>query len=390
MARPVGFNRVVRGSFAAIAAALIACEGQSSSVTGDSATGGSSTNQSAVTLTAAAPRRDSTLRVLVYHDMEGLAGQDDYRTFNYSHPTFYAKGQEWLAADINAVVEGLFAGGATSVEIVDAHGSGNPSPDLIPAKLDTRATQLTRDSSFRQYVDIVEPDRYDAVVAVGMHAKTGSGGFASHTYTLGMDILMNERSITETELVAMSWGRAGVPVIFVSGDDKLAGDLATMPWINYVITKHATSASTVRLRDVDSVHAEMRSKAADAVRKLSEAKVMTVNTPVRAALRVVPPASLTMLRGVPGIALSPDRTQVSFEAPDFLAAYDGVVALIGVARLSYPQVQAEVVRAHRDSAAIQRLQRERLMERWLDVESGRWSAPMPPAPAAGRKYYGAQ
>jgi D-amino peptidase len=322
--------------------------------------------------------------------MEGLAGQDDYRTFNYSHPAFYARGQEWLAADINAVVDGLFAGGATSVEIVDAHGSGNPSPDLIPAKLDKRATQLTRDSSFRQYVDIVEPDTYDAVVAVGMHAKTGSGGFASHTYTLGMDILMNDRSITETELVAMSWGRVGVPVIFVSGDDKLAGDLATMPWIQYVITKHATSASTVRLRNVDSVHAEMRARAAEAVRALSDAKVMTVNTPVRASLRVVPPASLAMLQGVPGIALAPDRTHVSFEARDFLAAYDGVVALIGVARLSYPQVQSEVIRAHRDSAAILRMQRERLMERWLDVESGRWSAPEPTPRAAGRKYYGAQ
>src|SRR5688572_15284365 len=127
-----------------------------------------------VTLSAPAARRDSTLRVLVYHDMEGLSGQDDYRTFNYSHPEHYAKGQEYLAGDINAVVDGLFAGGATKVEIVDAHGSGNPSPDLMPAKLDPRATQLTRDSAFRQYVDVVAPDAYDAIVAVGMHAKTGS------------------------------------------------------------------------------------------------------------------------------------------------------------------------------------------------------------------------
>jgi D-aminopeptidase len=205
-----------------------------------------------------------------------------------------------------------------------------------------------------------------------------------------MDIVMNGRSITETELVAMSWGRVGVPVIFVSGDDKLAGDLATMPWISYVVTKHATSASTVRLRDVDSVHAEMRTKASEAVRRIGEAKVMTVNTPVRAALRVVPPASLAMLNGVPGISLSSDRKEVTFVAPDFLAAYDGVVALIGVARLSYPQVQAEVVRAHQDSASIIRLQRERLMERWLDVESGRWSPPAPATPAPGRRYYGAQ
>jgi D-amino peptidase len=374
--------------FSVVCGAAVACGG-SGSATGDATTVTPTVSEEAVTLTAPAPRGDSTMRVLVYHDMEGLSGQDDYRTFNYSHPEYYAKGQAWLAADINAVVDGLFSGGATSVEIVDAHGSGNPSPDLIPAKLDPRATQLTRDSSFRQYVDIVEPNRYNAIVAVGMHAKTGSGGFASHTYTLGMDLLMNGRSITETELVAMSWGRVGVPVIFVSGDDKLAGDLATMPWVNFVVTKHATSASTVQLRDVDSVHAEMRTKAADAVRTLADAKVMTVNTPVQAALRVVPPASLAMLRGVPGISLSPDGSQVDFEGANFMAAYDGLVALMGVARLSYPQVMAEVVRAHRDSAAILRAQRERLMERWLDVESGRWR-PLTASVAGARKYYGAQ
>lgn len=342
-----------------------------------------------ITLSEPAARREGRLRVLVYHDMEGLAGQDNYRTFNYSHPEYYAHGQAMLAADINAVVDGLFAGGATSVEVVDAHGSGNPAPDVVPSLLDARATQLTRDSAFRQYVDIVAPDTYDAVVAVGMHAKTGSGGFASHTYTLGMDILMHGRSLTETELVALSWGRVGVPVILVTGDDRLGADLATMPWIRFVTTKHATSASTVRLRNVDSVHAEMRAQAAEAVRQIGEARVLTVDTPVPAALRVVHPASLTMLRGVPGITLSGEDDMVEFIAPDFQAAYDGVVSLIGVARLTYPQVQGEVIRAHPDSGAILRSQRERLMERWLDVESGRWRAPEPLRAGTGRRHHGA-
>ncbi|MEP7347140.1 MAG: M55 family metallopeptidase, partial [Gemmatimonadaceae bacterium] len=343
-----------------------------------------------VTLSAVATRSSGTLRVLVYHDMEGLAGQSDYRTFNYSHPEFYAKGQEYLAADINAVVDGLFAGGATSVEIIDAHGSGNPSPDLMPAKLDPRATQLTRDAPFRHYVDVVAPNVYDAIVCVGMHAKTGSRGFASHTVTIGMGLSMNGRSITETEIVAYSWGRVGVPVIFVSGDDRLQKDLTTLPWIQFVVTKKATSASTVELRDVAEVHAEMKAKAATAVRQLANAKVIHVNEPVSAALRVVRPATLSMLRGVPGVALSADGDEVVFEASDFQGAYDGLNALIGVARLAYPTTTNEIIREHRDNVLIARLQRERLMERWMDVESGRWSPPAPPAALPGRKYYGAQ
>ncbi|MBK6457336.1 MAG: M55 family metallopeptidase [Gemmatimonadetes bacterium] len=343
-----------------------------------------------VTLSSPRPARNGALRVLVYHDMEGLAGQDDYRTFNYSHPEYYAKGQGYLVADINAVVDGLFAGGATSVEIIDAHGSGNPNPDVDRARLDKRATQLTRNAPFRHYVDVVAPDTYDAIVAVGMHAKTGSKGFASHTVTIGMGLSMNGHAITETEIVAYSWGRVGVPVIFVSGDDRLQRDLATMPWLQYVVTKRATSASTVELRNVAEVHAEMRAKAAAAVRALASAKTMRANEPVRAALKVVRPASLAMLRGVPGVALSADGDEVTFEANDFQGAYDGLNALIGVARLAYPTTTNEVVREHRDSTLIARLQRERLMERWFDVESERWHPPAPTAPTPGRKYYGAQ
>ncbi|MBM4187567.1 MAG: hypothetical protein FJ206_09665 [Gemmatimonadetes bacterium] len=75
-----------------------------------------------------------------------------------------------------------------------------------------------------------------------MHSKTGSRGFAAHTFTLGIAIAFNGRFVTETEIVALSWGRAGTPVIFGSGDDRLAADLATMPWIEFVTVKKATAA----------------------------------------------------------------------------------------------------------------------------------------------------
>ncbi len=331
--------------------------------------------------------QDKKPRILLYHDMEGLAGEDDWRQFNFSHPEQYKKGQELLTADINAVVEGLYQGGAGLVHVVDAHGSGNQDPDVLLDKLDKRASMVTRDVSFRQYVDIVEPDVYDAVVCVGMHAKTGSGGFASHTFTLGMDIIMDDKSITETELVAYSWGRVGVPVIFVSGDDKLAGDLKTMPWIQYVITKKATSASTVELFPVDQVHKEMIAKAAISVKNISKAKVLKLNEPFKAGLRVVPPASLDRLKNFPGIEYKEDR--VFFMAKDFAQAYDGVVAIIGVATTGYLSVTNEIILKQPNGKELQLEIGDARNVRWLDYESGRWK-PEPPAQPAPRKYHGAR
>ena len=165
--------------------------------------------------------------MLVLHDMEGLSGEDDPDQFRFGKPA-YPRGQELLVGDVNAVIEGLFAGGATEVQVVDGHGSGNPEPDVRTDLLDPRATQVFRDQAFDAYFDLPETAQFDAVAVVGMHAKTGSRGFASHTFTLGIELQVNGQSITETELVALSWGRFGTPVIFASGDDRLAADLETM------------------------------------------------------------------------------------------------------------------------------------------------------------------
>lgn len=333
------------------------------------------------------------VRVLVLHDMEGLAGQDDWHTFDFDFPDAYRKGQELLAGDVNAVVAGLFDGGATRVEVVDGHGSGNPEPDLRRDLLDPRATQVLRDSSFRQYVDLVAPDVYDAVVLVGMHAKTGSGGFASHTFTLGTDFVVNGISITESELVAMSWARAQVPVILVSGDDKLRGDLADrMPWIEYVTVKTATSASTAVPRPLAEARADLRAGAKRAVERLRAAdggghRVMRLREPVEAALRVVPPASLAVLRNVPGVR-SADG-QVSFTARDYQAAYDGLVALTGVATRAYPAMLTQLLEGSAGGKQALVDYNEVLTMRWLDVESGRWK-PAPAAATPGRKYHGAR
>jgi D-amino peptidase len=328
-------------------------------------------------------------RVLIYHDMEGLSGQDDWRTWSFLFPEQYRVGQDLLAADVNAVVDGLFAGGASSVEVVDAHGSGNPDPDLRADKLDPRAKQVFRDKPFKQYVDLVAPDTYDAIVALAMHARTGGGGFSSHTIAFGTDVIMNGMSITETELIGYSWGRAGVPVILASGDDKLRDALRdVMPWVEYVQVKRAKSASEVELRPVEEARAALRAGAKRALERLDSMKVMRLTTPVHAAVHATAPAGLGALEGVPGVHFA-DNT-VDFVAPDFRAAYDGVQALIGVAERPYTNMLVEMVAQRPDGMPMIIKWAEALTNRWLDVESGRWTPPPESPPPPGTRYFGAR
>jgi D-amino peptidase len=336
---------------------------------------------------APADAQARALRVLVYHDMEGLSGQDDWHTFDFDFPEAYAKGRRLLVADLNAVIAGLYDGGATQVDVVDAHGSGNPEPDVPPGALDPRARQVFRDTRFRQYVDLVAPDAYDAIVCVGMHAKTGSRGFASHTFAPGLEFLVNGASITETELIGYSWGRVGVPVVLVTGDDRLREDLrATMPWLEYVTVKTSTSASTAALRPVDDVHRDMRRAAARAMQGVKGMRTMPLAGPIRGGVRAVAPASFAMLRGLPGVIFAGDT--VVFEAPDFASLYDGWMALDNVASASYGTMLRETVRAEPNADSLLVRYNERLTGRWLDVESGRWTAPASTPPPA--RFFGAR
>jgi D-aminopeptidase len=202
-----------------------------------------------------------------------------------------------------------------------------------------------------------------------------------------MDIILNDQSITETELIGYSWGRVGVPVICGSGDDRLAHDLETMPWIHFVTVKKATSASTAEPRPVEEVRKEMREAAREALLERDRAQVMELTTPIRAALRAVPPANLEPLEGVPGIDYR--ENTVTFEAKDLNEAYDGLIALMEVAGAGYLQVLQETVESLPNAQAVQWDFEERLMNRWMDYESGRWS-PTPEETPTRDRYHGAR
>lgn len=367
---PSGSGRLL-GPAAALVVMLIAC--------GDTA-GPPASGEPRVLETPAADD-DGVTRVLVYHDMEGLTGQSDPNTFRFSHPERYAVGRQYLTGDVNAVIAGLFEGGADEVHVVDGHGSGNPEPDLLLDELDPRADLLSREEPFDAYVDIVEPGVYDAIAVVGMHAKTGSGGFASHTYTLGIDFVLNGMPVTETEIVGYSWGREGVPVIFASGDDRLAADLTgTMPWVEMVVVKTATSASSADPRPVEEARADLTAGARRAMQGYEDVSAMRLAEPVEAQLHAVPPADLSMLGGVPGIRYADQR--VTFSAEDFRSAYDGLVELVTVARGGYSGVMAETARSMA-GPAFGPVYSDALFARWLDYESGRWEPPAAPPPPSG-------
>ncbi len=75
---------------------------------------------------------------------------------------------------------------------------------------------------------------------------------------------------------------------------------------------------------------------------------------------------------------------------DLRAAYDGWLSLVSVARGGYTSVLMEQIRVHADGAVIIDRYRDALFGRWMDVESERWSPPVPQRSIGSRRYHGYQ
>lgn len=306
-------------------------------------------------------------RILVHYDMEGLAGQDDWRSAAVWWPEQYKKGQQLLAADVNTVVAGLFDGGARTVDVVDQHGSSNPGLNLPNELLDPRV----RRHLHRHDAPAPEAGAYDGVAIVAMHAKTASGGFMAHTGTFGIEWIINGRSVSEAEFSAYSWGEAGIPVILVSGDDVLRDDLLPqMPWIEYVVTKRALSPQEVELRPVNIVRSELRTSAKRAVERLLRMRPLRPTAPVQAGVRAVPPADLSVLRDVPGVNFH--EGQVSFVAPTLSEALPALRALRAIAaELGGRPYVDEMMRKRSDWDGIHRATEAGFWELWMKLETER-------------------
>jgi len=341
------------------------------------------------TINAVRPDADGTTKILLYYDMEGISGVNKMAQTGFGNPE-YQSGRDNLTQDVNAVIAGLFAGGADVVDVTDAHGSGNPEPDVDLGKLNPRAQMIYKDTPFEPYIDLPETEKYDGVAVVCMHAKTGSPGFISHTYNGGCDWIINGKSINETEIIAYSWGRFGIPVIFASGDDVLKGQLEYMDWLEYVTVKKAISWMDAELYPLDQVHAEMQGKAKKAVENLSRAKYLAFTEPLTAALRTQFPADHSILEGVPGINYK-DHT-VTFPAKTYREAYDGIVELIQVAGLGRLKLMQEYLAQAEQGPQIIKEVRGYMLKKYEDWMAGKWDPDAEPKKEEKKdvKYFGAK
>lgn len=217
-------------------------------------------------------------------DMEGISGicRKSQVMAGGEH---YEQGRLYLTWDVNACVDGCFAGGADEVIVRDAHGGGF---HFVWHELDGRATYIQGRSSRDRMPGI---GSCDALILLGYHAMAGTpSAILEHTMSsIGwQNFWINGEKAGETAIDAGIAGDAGVPTIMVSGDDKLCTEaLELIPDLIAVETKRGLDVEGGILLPKEKAHEAIREGARKAISNRSQIEAYRVARPVEMKLELV-------------------------------------------------------------------------------------------------------
>ena len=186
-----------------------------------------------------AGRRKPVRRIYIMTDLEGVAGVRDSEQWCVPEGRYYDTGRKLLTLEVNAAIEGFFAGGATEIVVADGHGRGAVDIEL----LDPRA-QMERGWPGGWPGPSMAAGGFDAVAWVGQHAKAGTPfAHLAHTQSMNyIDLSVNGVSIGELGQLALCASELCVRSIFASGDRALSEEArALVPGIETVSVKRGTT-----------------------------------------------------------------------------------------------------------------------------------------------------
>jgi D-amino peptidase len=224
-------------------------------------------------------------KVFMETDMEGVDGIFDFdlQCIPWKSPR-WDESRKLLTGEINAAVEGLLAGGASDVTVLDGHtgGSGLSLLDLHPkAKLITGIhdvpTTLGLDSSC------------SALIFIGRHAMSGADkGILAHTEMPDIrNAWVNGIPVGEFGFRVFLAAEYGIPTIMVSGDTAACKEAeALVPGIECAEVKSGFNETSGIMLPRQEACDLIRERARRAMERLAEFKPKQLSAPVELKIQL--------------------------------------------------------------------------------------------------------
>ena len=223
--------------------------------------------------------------VYIIADMEGLAGavrnQTEMRPVSRGGSPQHERFRQELTDEVNALIAGARAAGATQFIVNEGHG-GTLFRNVLVDRLDDEAI-LIRGYPKPIVMSTGLNPMVDAIMIVGAHANAGSPGVISHNFAFD-SFTVNGKALNEAGIAGFIGGEMGVPMALASGDDALTSETREMLGpLETVTVKTVFSRSAAAVLPHTKVHRLLRQAAARAVRrvKAGELRPLKMEKPYR-------------------------------------------------------------------------------------------------------------
>jgi D-amino peptidase len=237
------------------------------------------------------------VRIFISADIEGVAGVVSPLHGQPGNGE-YERARRLMTEEVNAAIDGAFGGGADAVVVNDSHG---PMTNLLPELLDPRAELiLGRPKPMNMFCGLEPGDA--GVFCTGFHSGAGQHGVLSHT-TNGFafaGIRVNGIDCAEAILYGAYAGELGVPVLLLTGDDRMATQcLPHFPGAQLAVVKHALGHRAARALSPEVARARIRAAAVAAVRDAASCRPFVIPGPYRLELDLTSVAMADLAATIP-------------------------------------------------------------------------------------------
>jgi len=224
------------------------------------------------------------VKIYIACDAEGISGV-------FRSPDEIPEIRSLMTHDVNAAVAGARAGGATEVIVWDIHDGGKT---LLYEELDEGAEYIQGSPPIERFPCL--DGSFAGVFLVGYHAMHGTAGaICDHTMSSAtwQHLWINGVMLGEVGLDALWAGRFGLPVVLITGDDKVCAEArALLGDIETAQVKVGLGRHTARMLAPKAARKLIYERAAAALFKTRKIKPFTIPPPYEVKLKYASSSSL--------------------------------------------------------------------------------------------------
>jgi D-amino peptidase len=259
------------------------------------------------------------VKIFISADMEGISGVAT--NMQLKKESEYARFRKLMTQDVNAAIDGAFAGGATEVVVADGHGNMS---NILIEELDERARLISGNNRVMCQLEGLD-ESFAGIMFVGHHGREGGSSRTVINHSLAgicvEEIKVNGQVVGETELNARVAGQFGVPAILVTGDDAYVAEVqAALPGIVGAVVKRGIDRFAAELLPPKVAQDIIRKKAEEAVRKAASIEPIRVPGPVTFDVTFKSTAQALMTTTIPLIEQTSPKS-IRFTCGDMVTAY---------------------------------------------------------------------